>query len=153
MPGWQIGFSLSAKLFQPQAAGLAAQKAAQRVGNPIIYFHRPAGDVKLVNFVRGAVKAGDESGPEIGVLPAQLDKKAGKKKAEKTVFPQMNKLIAPREPQGREGGAFYGGKTENQKGVAEGRKVERKGFFHRQEYREFTQKGLLKPEKPRILLG
>lgn len=131
LPGWQSCFFLPAEFFQPQAAGLAAEDAAECVGNPVVHLHCPAGDVELVNFVRGAVKAGDEDGPEIGVLPAQLDKEAGEKKAEKTVFPQMNKFIAPREPQGGKGGAFYGGKTKNQKRVAEGREPKGKLFFHR----------------------
>ena len=106
-----------------------------------------------MNFVRGAVETGDKGGPEIRVLQSQLHKKAGKKKAEKAVFPQMNQLIAECEPQGRQGGAFYRGKTKNQKGVAEGREPKRKGFFHRREYRGFAQKGILKPENQRILLG
>ena len=88
-----------------------------------------------MNFIRYAVKAGDEGGPKVRVFQSQLDKKAGEKKTEKAVFPQMNKLIAPRKPQGGKGGAFYGGKTENQQRVAEGRKPKRKLFFHRQEYK------------------
>ncbi len=131
LPGWRRRFRLTAEFFQPQPAGLAAEKAAQRVGNPVVYFHCPAGDVELMDFIRGAVKAGDEGRPEIGVLPAQLDKEAGKKKAEKAVFPQMNKLIAERKSQRRQGGAFDGGKTKNQKRVAEGWEPMGKRFFHR----------------------
>ena len=131
LPGWQSCFFLPAEFFQPQPAGLAAEDAPECVGNPIIHFHCPSGDVKLVNFVRGAIETGDEGGPEIRVPQSQLDKQAGKKKAEKAVFPQMNELIAPREPQGGKGGAFYGGENKNQKGVAEGREPDFELFFHR----------------------
>ncbi len=133
--GWRRRFWLRRR-FQPEPAGLAAEEAPQRVGNPVIHFHRSAGDVKLVNLIRGAVKTGDKDGPDIRVLKSQLDKKAGKEEPEKAVFPQMNQFIAERKPQRREGGAFDRRKNENQKRVAKGCEPKRKRFFHRREYRE-----------------
>ncbi len=47
----------------------------------------------------------------------------------------MNQFIAEREPQRRQGSAFYGGKNENQKCVANGGEPKRKLFFHRREYK------------------
>jgi hypothetical protein len=95
-----------------------------------------------MNFIRYAVKTGDEGGPKIGVLPVQLDKEAGQNKSEKPILAQVNQFIAPCKPQGGKRGAFDGGKAENQKGIAEGGEPEGKLGFHRGEYKGVLLKGI-----------